>query len=110
MPNHMVLRIGDTNQWPQSSELSAATRSPIWKDLTSSAMAKLFISWFSSLHGMDLYLTDNLTNGLVTRNERESGDKLALVDVKIGTANTAGLGVHVITPPFSISGWGHDLP
>jgi hypothetical protein len=34
---------------------------------------------------------NNLTNGLVSRNQGEFGNELALVDVKIGTADTASL-------------------
>lgn len=37
------------------------------------------------------FLTDDNTDGLVSGNEGELGDELALVDVEIGTANTASL-------------------
>lgn len=63
-------------------------------------MAKIVLSWASS-HVKDSYLTDNLTDGFVTRDERERGDELALVDVKIGTADAAGLRNMSIASPLA---------
>jgi hypothetical protein len=59
-------------------------------DVVGHGWATLLVLW--SGHGDPLYpLTNNDTNCLVSRDQRELGDELALVDVEVSAADAAGL-------------------